>query len=146
MPTAAKLMSAIALALVAFIVSEQVKPLLPEGTDFGYFNYVNSFFGAVVGWKLIGARAGRGVSRSINNGITGVLALLLVTLFAHGFWEMFENSLNLRYDTTAEAVQSIFETMLENALLLLNTNIIITLIGGAVFCGLLSEATSRRWR
>ena len=146
MPTAAKLMAAIALALVAFIVSEQVKPLLPEGTDFGYFSLINAFFGMIVGWKLIGAKAGQGVARSINHGFTGVLALILVTLFAHAFWIMFENSRKLRYDSTDEAVQAIFQMMVEFGLLMLQINIITTLAGGAVFCGLLAEATSRRWR
>lgn len=146
MPTAAKLMSAIALALVAFIVSEQVKPLLPEGTDFGYFSFVNAGFAAYVGWKLIGKRAGRGVMRSINNGLTGMVAMVLLVLFVQSFWIMFENSRKLRYDSVSEAIQSIFSMMTEYGLLLLQVNIITTLIGGAVFCGLLAEATSRRWR
>ncbi|MFY0595759.1 MAG: TrgA family protein [Cognatishimia sp.] len=146
MPTAAKLMSAIALALVAFIASEQFKPLLPEGTDFGYFSFVNAAFGLYFGWRIIGKGAGRGIAKGINNGLTGMLAMVLVVLFAHAFWIMQQNSRNLRYDSTAEAIQSIFAMMTENALLMLQFNIITTLVGGAVFCGLLAEATSRRWR
>ncbi|UZD92088.1 TrgA family protein [Cognatishimia activa] len=146
MPTAAKLMSAIALGLLAIVVSEQVKPLLPEGTDFGYFSLVNAGFAAYVGWKLIGKRAGRGVAQSINNGLTGMLAMLLLVLFAHSFWIMYENSRKLRYGSVSEAIQDIFSMMTEYGLLLLQVNIITTLLGGAVFCGLLAEATSRRWR
>ena len=146
MPTAAKLMSAIALALVAFIASEQFKPLKPEGTDFGLFSFVNAAFAAFVGWKLIGKRAGQGIMKGINNGLTGMLAMLLLVLFVHAFWIMFENSRKLRYDSVSEAIQSIFAMMTENGLLLLQANIITTLLGGAVFCGLLAEATSRRWR
>lgn len=146
MPTAAKLMSAIALALVAFIVSEQFKPLMPEGTDFGYFSFVNAGFAAYVGWKLIGKRAGRGVAQGINNGLTGMLAMVLLILFVHSFWKMYENSKQLKYKSVADAIQSIFSMMTEYGLLLLQTNIITTLLGGALFCGLLAEATSRRWR
>lgn len=146
MPTAAKLMSAIALGLVAFIVSEQFKPLMPEGTDFGYFSLVNAGFAGYVGWKVIGARAGRGVAQGINNGLTGMLAMVLLILFVHSFWKMYENSKELKYKSVADAIQSIFSMMGEYGLLLLQTNIITTLLGGALFCGLLAEATSRRWR
>lgn len=146
MPTAAKLMSAIALALVAFIVSEQFKPLMPEGTDFGYFSFVNAGFAAIIGWKVIGSKAGNGILKSINAGLTGMLAMVILVLFIHCFWIMVQNSWNLRYDSTSEALQSVFGMMSDNALLLLKVNIITTLVGGAVFCGLLSEATSRRWR
>lgn len=146
MPTAAKLMSAIALALVALIASEQVKPLLPEGTAFGYFSYANAAIAAIVGWKLIGGRAGRGVMSAINNGLTGMLSMVLIVLFAHAFRIMFFNSRKLRYDSTAEAVQDIFQMMAENGVLLFHFNILFTLIGGALFSGLAAEATSRRWR
>lgn len=146
MPTAAKLMSAIALALVAFIASEQFKPQMPEGTDFGLFSYVNATLAAIVGWKLIGKRAGRGVMQGVNNGLTGMLAMVLVVLFVHSFWNMFENSQKLRYDSVSEAIQSIFSMMTEHGLLLIKPNILLTLLGGAVFSGLLAEATSRRWR
>lgn len=139
-------MSAIALALVAFIASEQFKPLMPEGTDFGAFSYVNAGFAAIVGWKLIGRRAGRGVMQGINNGLTGMLAMVLIVLFIHAFWIMFGNSRKLRYDSVSGAIQDIFSMMSEYGLLLLQANIITTLLGGAVFCGLLAEATSRRWR
>jgi len=146
MPTAAKLMSAIGLALVAFIVSEQFKPLMPESTDFGYFSLVNAGFAAIVGWKVIGSRAGRGVMNGINTGITGMMAMVILVLFAHSSWIMVQNSFKRRYDSTSEAIQSIFGMMSEYGLLLAQVHIITTLIGGAIFCGLLAEATSRRWR
>ena len=146
MPTAAKLMSAIALALVAFVASEQFKPLMPEGTDFGNFSFFNAGIAAIIGWKLIGAKAGRGILSGINGGLTGMIAMVLVVLFIHAFWIMFENSRSLRYDSVSEAIQSIFSMMTEYGVLLLRPNILMTLLGGAVFSGLLAEATSRRWR
>lgn len=146
MPTAAKLMSAIVLALLAMIVSEQFKPLKPEGTDFGIFTYVNGAIGAIVGWRFIGAKAGNGTVHSINAGLTGMLVLILVTLFVHAFWIMQANSFKLRYSTTTQAIQDMFNIMTENGLLLMQPNILITLVGGALFCGLISEATSRRWK
>ncbi|MDC0737226.1 TrgA family protein [Cognatishimia sp. SS12] len=146
MPTAANLFSALALGLLAAVVSEMIKPLMPEGMDFGYFTYVNFAFGAVIGWKLLGKNAGRGIMPSVNAGITAMLAMVLILLFAHACWQMMGNSLNLRYDRTAEAIQSIFKMMGENGLLLLHPPILVTLFVGAVLAGLLAEAISRRWR
>ncbi len=146
MPTAAKLTAAITLALLAAIVSELFKPQVPEGFAFGYFSYVNMAFAAVLGWKIIGSRAGEGIMRGVNNGITSMLAMVLVLLFAHSSRLMFYNSINLRYDSTAEAIQSIFGMMLEYGLLLLTPQILTTLLVGALISGLMTEATSRRWR
>jgi hypothetical protein len=139
-------MSAIALALLAMIVSEQFKPLKPEGTDFGIFTYVNGAIGAIVGWRFIGSRAGNGVVQSINAGLTGMLVLVLATLFVHAFWIMQANSFKLRYSSTTQAIQDMFNIMTENGLLLMQSYILITLVGGALFCGLVSEATARRWK
>ena len=49
MPTAARLVAAILLAILGWVLSDIVRPLMPEGTSFGWFNYVNSFIGLCVG-------------------------------------------------------------------------------------------------
>ena len=146
MPTAARLFAAIAMAILAMIVSEQFKPLMPEGTDFGYFTYVNAALGAIVGWRVIGKRAGQGIVQAINNGITGVLAFFLLTLFVHSVWRMLEHSTKLRYHGTVEALQSVFTQMLEFGLLSMTPTIITSLVIGAIGSGLLAEACWRRWR
>lgn len=145
MPTAANLMSAIAMAVLAFIVSEQVKPLLPEGTQFGYFSYINAAFATFFGWKIVGKYAGKGTVSSVNQAITGVLAMVIFLLFAHAARIMYYNALDLRYKSTAKAIQSIFDMMLEHAWLMMTPNILLTLLGGALFIGLLAESSARRW-
>lgn len=145
MPTAAKIMSAVAMAILAFIVSEQVKPLLPEGTQFGYFSFANAGFASLFGWKIVGKYAGKGTISSVNNGITGVLAMVLFLLFAHAARLMYYNAIDLRYKSTAHAVQSVFDMMLEHAWLMMTPTILLTILGGALFIGLLAEATDRRW-
>ena len=84
MPTAARLVAAMSLALLAFIVSGQIMPLMPDGTDFGYFTYINMALGVLTGWIIMGKRVGRGTTAAINNGITGAVALLFWGLFVQG--------------------------------------------------------------
>ncbi|HIF77757.1 MAG TPA: TrgA family protein, partial [Sulfitobacter sp.] len=52
MPTGARLMAAISLAVLAFILSGMVVPLMPESTDFGYFLPLNMMLGLLVGWRV----------------------------------------------------------------------------------------------
>ena len=80
MPTAARLVAAILLAILGWVLFDLIRPLMPEGTDFGWFNYVNAFIGWCVGWIVMGRRAGRGFVSGINN------ASLALLLWCFGGW------------------------------------------------------------
>ena len=145
MPESSRLIAAVGLVVIAFIVSGQVMPLMPEGTDFGYFTYVNMAIGAIVGWTVMGRRAGRGITSAINNGVTGVVAMVFWALFVQGCYEMFRLAMRNRYDGPFEAVFAIFEIGLEYGMVLLAPNIIWTMLIGAVVAGLGTEYAWRRW-
>lgn len=146
MPDAARLVAAICLAIVAFLVSGQIVPLMPESTDFGYFLYVNVILGAFVGWTVMGRRAGRGVVSAINNGLTGMLVFVLWGLFIQGANEMVRLAMRNRYDGPFEAIVAIFEIGAEYGLILLVPVVIGTLIAGGVLAGLATEVAWRKWR
>ena len=146
MPNAASLFAAVSLAVVAFVVSGQIMPLFPEGKDFGYFTLVNMIIGILVGWKVMGPRAGRGFTPGVNNGLTGVAVLVFWGLFVQGCYEMFRLAMRNRYDGPFEAVMGIFEIGYEYAVLIAQPNIIIALIVGAICSGLVTEYVSRIWR
>ena len=138
--------AAIALGLLAFIVSGQVKPLMPEGTDFGYFTQVNIALGLLVGWIMIGPRAGRGLVPGITNGITGMLSMVFWALFVQGAYEMFSRAMGHRYHGPFEAVMAILELTFEFAGMILVPNILVTLLVGGVLAGLAGEFASKRFR
>ena len=60
MPTMGKLAAAIGLGIVGWVGSELFRPLMPDDTNFGWFNYVNVVLGVVCGWRVTGTRLGRG--------------------------------------------------------------------------------------
>ena len=60
MPTAARIVAAICIAFVAWIVSGLVKRAMPAGTDFGYFVVICVVIGLACGWTILGSRADRG--------------------------------------------------------------------------------------
>ena len=84
MPTASRLVAALCLVVLAFIVSGMIIDNGEEGKDYGYFTYVNMALGAVCGWTIMGKRAGRGWTAGINNGLTGVASLVFLGLVRAG--------------------------------------------------------------
>ena len=146
MPTAAKLMAAVCLAVLAYVVGQMVKPLMPESTDFGYFDYVNVALGLLVGWFVMGRRAGKGTTAAINNGLTGTFVLMLWGVGVQAANEMVRLAMRNRYDGAFEAITATFQIAAEYALMIATVPIGVTLLVGAVVSGLLTESASNRWR
>ncbi len=146
MPTGARLTAALCLALLAFILSSEIMPLMPEGTDFGYFTLINIAIGLIIGWVVMGKRAGRGFVPAINNGIGGVAVMLFWGLFIQGTYEMFRLAMRNRYDGPFEALSAIFTIGLDYAIVIFVPVVIVTVLVGALLSGLVTEHASRRWR
>lgn len=146
MPTAARLVGALSLALISFIVSGQIMPLMPEGTDFGYFIYVNIILGLLTGWVIMGPRAGQGATAAVNNGITGVLALLFWGLFVQSVYEMILRAMRSRYDGPFDALLSVLEIGVAYGMQILVPLVILTLLAGGVVAGFVTEFAARNWR
>lgn len=145
MPTAARLVAAIMLAIMGWVLSELVRPLMPEGTGFGSFNYVNTFTGLCVGWTVVGSRAGRGFVQGINNGITGVVVLILWGLAIHSSAEMFRLAMRNRYDGAMEALTAIFLIASEYGLMIATPTILATAVIGALIIGPVTDFVAKRW-
>ncbi|MBB94682.1 MAG: tellurium resistance protein [Rhodobacteraceae bacterium] len=147
MPTAARLVAALSLALLAFVVSGQVIPLLPEGKGVGpWFTPVNMLVALVTGWIVLGSRAGRGTVPGINNGLTGMAAMMFWELFVHSTDEMVRLAMRNRYDGPFEAIIAIFYIGIDYAWMISTMNIGVTLLIGGVAAGLATEYASRNWR
>ena len=146
MPTAARLIAALCLAVLGFVVSEMIKPLMPEGTSFGVFSYLNTAIGLVCGWSVVGSRAGRGFASGIGNGLTGTAALVFWALFAQGIYKMVSDAMRNRYDGPVEAFAAIFEIIGGYLRIMNDVTVIATLVIGALLTGLLTELAGRAWR
>lgn len=146
MPNAPRLVAAVCLVVVAFLVSSMIIDNGDEGKDYGYFTLVNIALGWICGWKIMGKRAGRGWTAGVNNGLTGVASLVFWALFVQGCYEMFRLAMRHRYDGPFEAVKAIFVIGIEYGQQLLVPEILITLAVGALIAGLATEEAGRRWR
>lgn len=146
MPTAARLVAALCLAIVGYILSEMIKPLMPESTDFGYFVQVNMILGIAAGWVIMGPRAGRGFTAAINNGIAGVFILVLWGVLVQACYEMFRLAMRNRYDGAFEALAAVFQIMVDYALIMATVPIGIAMLVSAVIIGPVVDFAANRWR
>lgn len=145
MPDAAKLVAGLGMALLAFIVSGMIMPLFEEEMNFGYFTHVNIVLGFIVGWIVIGRRAGRGMISALNVGLTGAVALVFWGLFVQSSNEMTRLAMKNRFDGPFEALVSIFEIGADWAILMTTVPIWATLLIGGVIVGFATEFAWRAW-
>lgn len=140
MPTAAKLLAALAFACVAFFASEVFKPLLPEGTRTGNLSLINAGLGFIVGWLVMGKLAGKGYYRSIGSGFRTSATLLFFVLLAWSIWIMLVNSTRMRYDNAMEAIVAVFGLIYEyGAIFVVDPQSLVVLFVGGIAGGLLAE-------
>lgn len=145
MPTAARLMAAICLALLGFVLSEMIMPLMPERSSFGYFVPTNMALGALAGWVVMGPRAGGGFVMGLSNGLTGTFILLLWGLATQSTLTMLKLSMQRRYDGLGEAVLAVLSIGAEYFLTMATIPIaIVVLVGGAI-SGFVTNYAEQNW-
>ena len=145
MPTAAKLIAALAFAALAWVASDMVVPLLDEGTPVGRLHVVNAGIGALMGWRVMGPRVGDGVVRAFGVGVSTVAATLFWCLLAWGGQVMLKNSTRMLYDGPVDALLDMANQMVEYLLLVSTVPIMATLLVGALIGAAVTELAARRW-
>ena len=145
MPTAGKLIGAIAFAALAYFITDLVKPLLPEGTQVGLFSPVNAFFGLLMGWKIMGRGAGNTYWQAFGYGLTTLAATVFWCVLFWAFWKMLGRSMDMFFDGPIEALQAMAEYMLDNIKLIAVGEVVLPALVGALFVAWLTEFFARRW-
>ncbi|WP_373352746.1 TrgA family protein [Pseudoroseicyclus sp. CXY001] len=146
MPTAAKMVAALLFAGLALAAAGMVEPLYPDGVVGPRFGWLNAAIGLVVGWLILGVRAGQGYVTAVGVGLTTAAALALWSLFLFSFAQMIDRSLDKRYDGPVEALVDVFRFMWENAQIVAVQEVLLALAIGGALIGMLVEFTSHHWR
>ena len=144
--TASRVVAALFLAITGWVASRLIMPLMPESTSFGIFEYVNAALGAVVGWIVIGSRAGRGMSNAIGVGFTAGVVLTFWGLFLQASREMFALANRRRYDGPVEAIVGIFEIGIEYLAIMATPTVLGALALGGILSAVFAERAARVWR
>lgn len=146
MPTGGKLVAAITFAVLAYWISDLVKPLLPEGSRIGWLSPVNGLIGLVMGWTILGRGAGKTYRQAFGYGLTTLAATAFWALICWSGYEMIRRSLRLYYDGPVEALQEMAALFIEYGReYLLPNEVLVPAIVGAIFMSWLTEFFARRW-
>lgn len=147
MPTAARLFAALSLAAVTWFSSILYIGLLPEGTQAGLLAPVNSVFGLLTGWLVVGRLvSGKSYVGAIGHGVRGAATVLFWSLVFWSLWRMLALSLKKRYSDPAEAIDAMFELIARYALLLLDDpQPGLALLFGGIGAAMLAEWAQRRF-
>jgi hypothetical protein len=146
MPTAAKLIAAVAFAVVGWLAALAFIPQLPEGTDTGYFVEITAFLGAVIGWFTLGPAVGKGYVEAFALGLRTSTFVLFWTLLVFSIYFMFNRSTKMIYKNAGEAVLDVPLLMVQYGKQGLVMPVILVLVIGGIVGGLLTEFAKRRWK
>ncbi|MEO1238270.1 MAG: TrgA family protein [Pseudomonadota bacterium] len=145
MPTGAKIIAALSFAALCWLVSGLIPPLLPEGTPTPYLQPVNAFVGFVMGWRILGGNAGRGIVQSIGHASTATVASIFWCLLIWSGELMLTRSMRLLYNGPIEALQDMAVEAIEYIKLIATPEILIALLVGTFVTAFLTEGAAKRW-
>ncbi len=145
MPTAAKLVAAIAFGMVAFTAAHVFIPSLPEGTQTKGFREVSAVIGVLCGWLVMGGLVGRGYYGAMGSGVRTSATIFFFVLLGFSIREMLKRSMQQIYDGPMEAVVAIFDVMLFYGKMMVTPQMPLALVLGGFLAGWAAEWAGRRW-
>ena len=146
MPTAAKLIGAVAFALVGLLAALAYVPPEGEIANNGIFPGITAALGFLIGWRTVGAEARRGYSEAISLGLRGSLFIVFWALLGFSLYIMILRATKMQYGgEPGKAVLAVPIIMLHFGKQLWAQNVIAVLIVGGVIGGVLTEFAGRRW-
>ena len=146
MPTAAKLVAALAVALVGALAALAFTPHLPGETVPSLFVPICAGLGALTGWRVVGPLAGRGWQFAAATGLRGVFVLLLLALALFSVREMLLRAMDLRYRGVMDALLGVFDIAWHHMLDMADPLFAGTVVLGGLLAGFLAEWAARRWK
>ena len=145
MPTASKLVAAVAYALLGFLAAQTFVKYLPQGTPLGYFREITAAIGFITGWLVMGKLTRKGYREAINAGLVTALILVFWALLAFSLYFMLKKSMRMMYDGPMEAVLGVFQLMFDYGKMLLVPDMLGVILIGGIVAGLVSEWAGKRW-
>ena len=145
MPTASKLVAAVAYALLGFLAALTFVKYLPDGTPLGYFREITAAIGFLVGWLVMGKLTRKGYREAINSGLVTAMLLVFWALLAFSLYFMLRKSMRMMYDGPMEAVLGVFQLMFDYSKMLLVPDMLGVILVGGIVAGLVCEWAGKRW-
>lgn len=146
MPTAAKLVGAIAFALLGYLIAGRAVTTLPDNAEVGWFREIIAVFGWFVGWSIVGPSAEKRLAITLAAGLTASAALAVLGVGFVAIYQMLVKSAHNFYASPMQALESMFELAWKRAAVLGDANILALLILGGLVAGALARGAAKLWR
>jgi len=146
MPTGAKLVAALALALtaaVAAFVFLKANPEIPVGIRFIGTNVLVGFF---AGWYSLGKNPGNGNFDGAMAGIRSLVFLLIGSGMVFAFYYISRNLQQFKTKDVTSMPLTWVEKSFENVVLAVSTDVAIALLIGGILSGIAAYQASIHWR
>jgi hypothetical protein len=145
MPTAAKLVAALALAALGYRAAEVFKAAMPERTVWGCFNPVSAVIGLLCGRGIMGGPVGRGDQAAMGFGLRTMVQAVLPVVAGFSVYEAVLRPTRLRCDGPMEAVLGMVRFAPEDLARMATPKMIGTRLLGGGLGGVAAEGANRRW-
>jgi len=147
MPTAAKLVAAIAFGFVAFLAAHLYALSVPNGRPVGVLREVSAVVGVLCGWFVMGpfAHRARGSVEAMGTGIRTSLTIVVWVVLIFACADMLDRAVKGRYDTPLDALLGVFEQALVLLPNLAKPDVLGVLLLGGLFAGALAQWAGKRW-
>ncbi len=145
MPTAAKLIAAVAFAALAALCARIYIPALPAGTQTDWLLEIAGLIGLICGWRIMGNMRGRKYSEAMSAGVRTSVTVVFWALLGASIYVMIRRSTKMIYDGPMDAVLDVFNQMLIYGKLMGTPEFIGAVLIGGLAGGLVTEFAGRRW-
>lgn len=146
MPTAAKLVGALALAAVGWAMTDVIMYRHPVYAEPGLNHYIFVAIGAFVGWSFVGRRAEFGYKAAWGGGISGALVAAFWLILLMACYGVYKGIGYHAYKTVPEMAEGFMKIFWEYFLLLSDVQLLILLLCGGLLSGVFSGFAARLWR
>ena len=138
MPTAEKLVGALAFGALGFVLFIAMARIVADTTNGGsipgFVMFVCTGAGLCFGWVICGTNA-KSLRSGIGNGYTALVAQSLAVLAIMSMVTMYTRATRGRYDGPMDAVMGAFGIVVENVHLFATIDIAMILVIGGFVCG-----------
>lgn len=146
MPTAARAVAAIIMAVMGYWAAYFMLPVVHEDTVIPNFLYLSAGLGAVTGWISVGRRIDSGKYGALSSGLTGMSLFAFWFILGQVSYRVIQYALWRRYRRNTDAIDGFVDWMLEYTVLLLTPEVLGVLLGGGILAGVLATFAGRHWK
>ncbi len=146
MPTAARLISAIYLAIASAFVVKIVTEIHPDlARDVNALAATAAGVGFLVGWRGLGRKVGVEDTKASRLGLRAGVSVFLWTLFFYAFWFMIQGIIDWNYRQPMTAVLQIPRMMINYAKFAMNWQTITAIVILSMIGGVITHNAWKKW-